>query len=671
MKLKKYITKKTKQFSDLTAARQVAPRLTLCVLALVHCTVTLASTVTEPEPVVRLETSETSAIINFLSWDTEGTGRQHQNLLPSNAGIKLGFEAEGRTLPLTFSTTESAQSTSGSTTWSRTYRSDQVPGLVWEIAQDGADVDFLIVSDKGDDKTTRSISINIPFDPTVTPTTVIPSAWDDENDVMVLPAIISAPDFGQMVMSADIPGVTAYFSGSRAEKSTNLEITIPLSTAGSRVNLEMKPLRLEPPPGDIDPELWKLARRGWFNVYQPSSSWRPTRENAGAPLGMLSNNVISDPVSFALWMYADQAMWQPELAPGISIMPSLRRTLEWWMDEKTSTTGEAIGYWHHYNFLDSNPSLIITAWDYVEATSDTEWLQSRIEQLEFLSSYLEGRNIDDDGLIEAVQSGNRNGLVEPDRSSCWWDAINCGHKDGYSNALIYRAWRCLAELEQRLGRTEQQEKYTRLADGIKKSYAKVLMNPETGWLGWWRSMDGELHDYATPVVNGMAIEYGLIEPEQGKQILARLRKKMEEAGFKHYKLGVPCFIVPVNRSDYLQPAGLGCPRLEDGTDSFGQYMNGAVNASHVLHFLAAHYVVGDPGPADHILREMLKHLNAGKFQQGVVDEVHQGIDWADWEGNPTGYEGYLSDSFRFVQAVLLRNEAYRARLYRPLYPDAM
>jgi hypothetical protein len=383
---------------------------------------------------------------------------------------------------------------------------------------------------------------------------------------------------------------------------------------------------------------------------------------------MMGNNVISDPASLSLWMYADQAMWKPNLAPGISIMPSIRRTLEWWLDEKTSSSGECVGYWNYYNFLDSNPSLIITAWDYVEGTGDVHWLQPRIGQLEELSTFLERRNIDDDGLVEAVQTGNRNGLHEPHRSCCWWDAINCGHKDGYTNALIYRAWRCLADLERKLGRTTRQDKYTALADRLKKSYAKVLMNWEKGWLGWWRSRDGELHDYATPVVNAMAIEYGLIEPAQGKEILSRLRAKMDAVGFVNFQLGVPCFLEPVHRSDYLQPDGLGCPRQEDGKDTFQHYMNGAINASPATHFLAAHYVAGDPDPADLILRKMLEHLHAGKFQHGVTDAAPNGIDWADWNGNPTGYEGYLAESFRFVQAVLLRNADYRNKLYRPLNP---
>jgi hypothetical protein len=151
--------------------------------------------------------------------------------------------------------------------------------------------------------------------------------------------------------------------------------------------------------------------------------------------------------------------------------------------------------------------------------------------------------------------------------------LNCGHKDGYTNAFIYRAWRCLAELEGQLARTQQQARYTELADRLKAVYAKTLYNPETGWLAWWKSADGQLHDYATPIVNGLAIEYGLIEPSEGRKILARLSAKMRAVHFTRFDLGLPCTLLPVRRADYLQPDGLGVPSREDGTDTFQNYMN--------------------------------------------------------------------------------------------------
>ena len=57
---------------------------------------------------------------------------------------------------------------------------------------------------------------------------------------------------------------------------------------------------------------------------------------------------------------------------------------------------------------------------------------------------------------KATQSGNDGTLVNPGRSCSWWDAVNCGHKDTYANALTYRSWRCLAEMEGQLERTAKQ-----------------------------------------------------------------------------------------------------------------------------------------------------------------------------------------------------------------------
>jgi len=122
-----------------------------------------------------------------------------------------------------------------------------------------------------------------------------------------------------------------------------------------------------------------------------------------------------------------------------------RRSIEWWLDKRTDASGEVIGYWNYRNFLDANPGILISAWDYVEATGDMPWLQKRIGQLEQLSKFLEGRDIGGEGMVEATQSGGYNTLRQPGRSSCWWDALNTGYKDGYTNAYIYRAWRCLAD----------------------------------------------------------------------------------------------------------------------------------------------------------------------------------------------------------------------------------
>jgi hypothetical protein len=283
-----------------------------------------------------------------------------------------------------------------------------------------------------------------------------------------------------------------------------------------------------------------------------------------------------------------------------------------------------------------------------------------------IAEFLIRRDIDHDGLIEATQSGNFNSLQQPNRSDAWWDALNCGHKDAYINALIYRAFCCLSDLESKLDRTDRKQRYRQRAEQLKADYFKTFFNPQTGWLAWWKSRDGMLHDYASPTLNGLAIEYGLVPPDQAKLILDKLWNKITSVGFTRFDLGVPPMLIPVLRADYLQPDAIGMPHREDGTDTFGVYMNAGITAGQVLHFIDANYVIGDTARGDKVLLAMLQRQQSGGFQNGVINTAMQGIDWTTWDGKPCGYEGYLADSFRFLQAVCLRESALRQKLYRPM-----
>jgi hypothetical protein len=621
-------------------------------------------------PVMRVETGAARAEITALSWDTEGTGREKSNLLRTETAAGLRFRVGGHwhtgaELPTRVETNAAG---------ARTYRITVTPEaeIVWHIESAKGNL-ALQFSGKGTALgSIETVELSLPFAPGVTPVTALSGDWSAEGTFR-LPAIVSAPDFGQMLLTAKSTAAgrqavhKAGLDGSRAQKFATMVLELAPPQAGVLDTLEFTPHFLPAPAGMVDTALWAQARRGWFNIWQPSARWGDQGNPYSAPAGMLGNNVISDPASCSLWFYADQAFWTPEIAPGISMLPLVRRTIEFWLSgSRLKPSGEVVCYWDFLNFLDANAGPLIASWDYVEASGDLAWLGRNIGKLELVADFLARRDVDGDGLVEATQSGNYGTLQQPARSCAWWDALNCGHKDAYCNAVIYRAWRCLADLEQKLGRGEQKKRYTQLADKLKAAYVPTLLNPETGWLAWWKSADGQLHDYAAPTVNGLAIEYGLVPQERGREILARLRAKMEAVGFTRFDLGVPPMLVPVPRADYIQPHGCGCPKQEDGADTFGQYMNAGITAGHVLHFLAAHYAVGEPGPADKILRAMLERQGRGEFQNGVTDSYPNGIDWTTWDGQPSGYEGYLADSFRFLQAVLLREARFRDRLYRPL-----
>lgn len=607
-------------------------------------------------------------VVTFLSWDTEGGPRVERNLLRPGKGVTVAVRVAGQWQSAAALPTRIEHPEPNCTQVVLPLAADAE--LVWELRASAESLTFDFRLAGMHREAVEEIEVRFPFDPGVTPTTVVPFRWDD-NGKLALPAIVSAPDFGQMRLTASpTDGVSGRLEGSRTDKIVDLIVTIPAACLQPACRLELTPYFLPVPTGLSDTAMWEQTRRGWWSIWQPSAQWGDQNRPFSAPPGILANNVISDPASCSLWFYADQAFWTPQVAPDIAISALVRRSIDFWLLLRTRPTGEVVCYWDYGNFLDANAGPLIAAWDYVESTGDKTWLVGRIDRLELIASFLASRDVDGDGMVEAVQSGNLGTLQQPNRSCAWFDALNCGHKDGYTNALIYRAWRCLADLEEKLGRSEQASHYCQLADRLQAAYAPTLLNPKTGWLAWWKSADGELHDYATPIVNGLAIEYGLVKPDQGREILDRLWRKIDEVGFSRFDLGVPPMLIPVRRGDYLLPDALGLPQKEDGTDTFGHYQNGGITAGQVLHFLAAHYVVGQPERADRVLRAMLERQARGEFQNGVRDAGYQGVDWTDWQGRPTGYEGYLADSFRFLQACLLREAAFRERFYRPLYPGA-
>ncbi|MCX5771946.1 MAG: hypothetical protein NTZ09_16975 [Candidatus Hydrogenedentes bacterium] len=595
---------------------------------------------TDPDSPAQVVLSPDGSAVTFMSWDTEGGNRLQTNLLknPVKAVIaRARAESGGKTVaaPVQFSV---------------------------EMKREGFDLTVPMAHNE-------ALRLVFPFDPAVTPTTVLPAAFDKQ-DGLRLPAIISAPDFGQMLVTLNTKKpATSRLLGSRKDKTLEWIVELPQTRHNAPLTLQFRSVRLPQPQGLHDEARWRLARRGWFNAFNLTSRWGDQTGRHSAPVGILGNNVLSDPASLSLWMYADMALFMPKLATGIDSSLYLRRSLDHWLDNRMLDNGNLIAYWDYDTFLDPLPSILISAWDYVEAANDRAWLKRRIGALEKIGAYALTRDVDGDGLIEAVPTGNRGTLFKESRSSCWFDAANFGWKDAYTNALMYRAFCCLADLNGKLGRSRPQTAWLDRAAKLKQAYGPALTNPKTGWIAMWRSQDGELHDYASPIINGYAIEYGLVDAEKGRRILDSLHAKMKEAGFSNFQFGVPCWLNPVTPDDYLQPA-IGAPQQPDGLDTWQIYMNGAITAGHVYHFLAAHYAVGtDAGmneQADAILDAMLATQDKGGFQNGVKDEYPKGIDWRKWNGDPCGYEGFLADNARFLLAVLTRNPQFRERLYRPL-----
>jgi len=608
-----------------------------------------------PSGGIRVEAVDGSPVVTHLGWDTEGGDRARLSLLRSPLELSVRVAGEWRRAE-----EYPSQCEVGGPTRLR-YRIHLAPDavLLWEVRAAGGRLAMGFAAEGRGARQVEGLRIVFPFSPRLAATTVISSDMGPDGSLR-LPAIISAPDLGQMLVTCpQHPALSGRLDGDRAAQWVNLTVDLPAPDAAG-TSLDFSPVLLPMPGGFVDATRWLQARRGWFNFLQVNAQPQGS--------GVWANNVISNPVSNTVFWLGDHVLLIPELAPGVSTVPLLRRTLDYWMHTAIEPDGRI-----HYTeggpgpmMMDANPAALIAAWCYAEASGDRAWLSANIDRLEFIAAYSERRDIDGDGLLESTQSGNSGTHAFGDTA---WDTYSSGHKNAYVNALAYRAFRCLADLERRSGAAEKGAHYAGLADRLKAAYAAAFYNPETGWLGWWRSQDGVLHDVRSDVPTCLAILYGLVGAESGRVMLDQFWQALEKTGFSRFDIGIPLNIRPVPRDDQFEAWG---GTKEDGSDTFGKYLNGGCCVSNAYFTIVANYAVGRTERADRILDAMLDRQsrgvfpNGGGFQNGVINRYPEGAEFMDWDGNTCGYEGHLVYSWAFLQAMLLREPQLRQRLFRPL-----
>ena len=160
-----------------------------------------------------------------------------------------------------------------------------------------------------------------PFEPATAVTSIVSSNWTKEGKFL-LPSILSAPDLGQMLITC--PGTTVRIEGNRSEKWVTVTLELPLPNEAAPVRMDFTPVVLPMPDGFHNEKQWKAARRGWFNLIQQSCGASGGSRDV---IGVWANNVLSDPVSSVVYMLGDATLLVPELAPGVSMPPILRRTI--------------------------------------------------------------------------------------------------------------------------------------------------------------------------------------------------------------------------------------------------------------------------------------------------------------------------------------------------------
>lgn len=470
----------------------------------------------------------------------------------------------------------------------------------------------------------------------------------NDNGSVRLPALLHLPDLGTFrITTRACRGLALGYEAARYRQSVKdyVKVIFPAATAAKpHVDYSLEVVAIYPGP----PSLAKDARfdgfrRNWLNIFQLSPSRRA-----------LANNAASDACAITVYEYSAVAERTPPLAPGLTALDLVRETLDRYLSGMKGCG--LVGYTPidptlHYDYLDSYPSLLIAASDYVQGSNDEAWLKENYAGIKVWAIKLLAMDKDDDGLVEYPESGN-SGIWDKKFSrhaANWWDDIGFGNKDAYSNALAYHALLGMADLAKRAGKSEDALTYASRATKLRSVYFKTFYNPATGVLAGWKSADGKLHDYYFTFVNSVAITYGLVPRNNANQIMDHLLAKMKQVGYTHFEYGLPGNLIFVPDYDYLEarPSYGG-----GGSKGFQNYENGGATACFAYYTIKVLYELGRRKEADAILFPLLRGFEAGGFQgRGAHDRSY---DWKTWSGEARGYEGLLVDNYMALLAVLSR-----------------
>jgi hypothetical protein len=474
---------------------------------------------------------------------------------------------------------------------------------------------------------------------------------------MALPCVLHLPDMGSVRITCNGRGAKLDYDARRWVKPPFVRVAFPAATQEQRrLEYRLEVAAIYPQlPGIGKDARYDGFRRDWLNIFQVN----PRRQ-------MLANNAASDPCALTLFKYSEIARQTPPLVGRLTCLDLVRMTLDRYLTGAKSygqvgygpTDGADVVEWPTpWTTLDSNPSLLISACNYIEGTKDWRWARANYDKLAAWAREMMSADKDGNGLIEYPGTGNYGDRPTRERRpSNWWDTINFGHEDAYSNALAYRACRMFTDLARQLKRADDATFFGDKAAKLLAAYAPAFLNPATGVLAGWKSADGQLHDYWFTFVQGVAITCGLLDDKTANAVMDRLLLKMKEAGYTKFELGLPGNLVPIKKGDYQsvphgEPPQLhGTPQLEDGSDGFQFYENGGATGCHVYFTLKALYQLGRVEDARRIFAPMLEGYAAGEFQG--FGENGRSRDWRDWQGGCHGYEGLLVDNYLALLAAL-------------------
>lgn len=634
---------------------------------------------------------DASKKLTFLGLDSEGGKKTETNLLSGPVNIKwdgcAGEETKWEKNPdgkyISFFNDSNGKS---QLRWTITANREE---LTWDVLNSGKEP-------------IRNLKIEIPVNALMAAAVLIPSKIDSDNHGLG-PWLLVVPDFGQLLISSESDieitginngirgggsnavstGIDPHLRGQAWLSASGIKDYIPgklslqfcsdtILLPGAKITLRIKQPELSEPEG-IQKDVWNKIRRPYLNNWQPCGTWAGPKKEM-----VLSNNVLSDPASISLWFYSDPMLYWHNPAEGIEMVNLLKHSLDYYLDNEVSAQGHVNAFGKMYDmYVSCGGSLIISSWDYYKLSDDKIWLENRIRILHLIADYLLRRDIDKDGLIESINSGNAGTLRDPERADIWFEMMNFGYKNSWTNLISYRAFLCLAELLDEAGQHDGANYYRGKGALLREAFKKKFISPSNGWFVSWISLDGQVHDYCHTFINGMAVAYGIVPPDEGRKILEKVVTKSKTIGFNNWQLGIPANLIPCRKEDMIGPRiGIdGKPVKNDfywpddltEEAAFGnRYTDGTIHPPLVWPYLLGLQVAGLNEEADRILNAMIKSAQDGLFQNGIVNVGYGGAEHFYANGSTCGYEGYLPESFNFLMACFTRSPEMRKKILSPL-----
>ena len=480
----------------------------------------------------------------------------------------------------------------------------------------------------------KDSSFEIIFSQRINHCTVLGNLHGDKQ--ISFPCVLHLPGMGTFRIYCNDPKISLFYDAELTKKPY-IKIGLPAADSNHQdITYTFESVTIFPNIDKVKDDITFTGfKKNYINIFQLNPRFKT-----------LANNSTSDACAFTLFLYAEMARETPLLAKGLTAMDLIRNTLDQYLNGMLGygMVGK-INWRSAYNSSDSFPSLIMAACYYILDTKDLEWATKNYPGIIGWATKMIATDINNDGIIEYGYSGNSNSWIEDfKRPANWWDTIGFGHDDAYSNALAYRSCILLSKVAEILKKPDDSHYYNAFATKLKSNYFSRFFNPETGVLGGWRSLDGELHDYFFTFVNSVAISYGLVEENNAKNIMQRLLKKMKEVGFTNFKLGLPGNLVPIADEDYTDRN----PRW--GYQNFQAYENGGATGCYVYYTIHALYKLQMKKEADEIFLAMMESYNEGGFE-GYCSNNNMTKDWKNWKGECWGYEGFLVDNYRPMLSI--------------------